>query len=163
MELTELGLTPEQLVNVQKAIQSETDKVRTDYSGKLKTANDEIAKLKPVEKTPEELALEERQKVLALKEKEIADKEKSYTIKDKLAAKGLPSDLAKYINVGDDIDATIDEFGTTLNTLLLNGSYKPSKHNKSEGLTKEDFKKMNYMERSNLFETNPELYKKLSK
>ena len=162
MELSELGLSAEQLVEVNKAIQSKEDKVRTDYSTKLKLANEEIAKLKPVDKTPEEIALEERQKALALKEKEIADKEKSYTVKDKLTAKGLPSELAKYLSIGDDVDTTLEEFGSAINSFLLNGTYKPDGHKKSEGMTKADFKNMNYSQRANLLETNPELYKKLA-
>jgi hypothetical protein len=162
MELSELGLSEEQLNNVKKLIQSEADKVRTDYSTKLKTANDELAKFKPAEKSDVEKALELKQKELADKEKELSEKEKSYKIKEKLSSKGLPSELAKFINVGEDTDATIDEFGTTLNALLLNGNYKPNNHNKSEGITKEDFKKMNYSERAKLLDTNPELYKKLA-
>ena len=60
MDIKELNLTDEQMALVSKYVQSETDKVRTDYSAKLKTANDEIARLKPVEKSDAEKALEER-------------------------------------------------------------------------------------------------------
>ena len=58
MNIEELGLSEEQLANVNKYVQSETDKVRTDYSKKLKDANDELAKYKPVEKSDEEKALD---------------------------------------------------------------------------------------------------------
>ncbi|NLJ96247.1 MAG: DUF4355 domain-containing protein [Clostridiales bacterium] len=162
MNFEELGLTEEQIKAVNKAIQSETDKVRTDYSTKLKTVKDELAKYKPIEKSDVEKALEEKQKELEQKEKELANKELSYTVKEKLSAKGLPSELAKYINVGDDVDATIEELGGTLNNYFLNGTFKPSNHNKSTGITKEQFKKMSYSERVNLLETQPELYKALS-
>lgn len=47
MNIEELNLSEEQLALVNKYVQSETDKVRTDYSKKLKDANDEIAKYKP--------------------------------------------------------------------------------------------------------------------
>ena len=162
MELTELGLSAEQLEVVNKAIQSETDKVRTDYSGKLKGVNDELAKYKPADKTDAEKLLEQKEKELVDKEKAIADKEKTITVKEKLTEKGLPVELAKYINIGDDVDTALDEFGSTLSSMLLNGSYKPSNHKNNDGMTKEDFKKMGYVERNKLFETNPELYKKLS-
>ena len=36
MTIEELGLTEEQLKSVQKLIQSESDKVRTEYSNKIK-------------------------------------------------------------------------------------------------------------------------------
>lgn len=162
MDFTELGLTPEQIETVNKAIQGSADKVRTEYSLKLKLANDEIAKLKPAEKSDAEKQLEQKQKELADKEKELADKEKSYKVKEKLSAKGLPSDLAKYLAIGDNEDEIIEEFGNTLSTILLNGSYKPSNHKNNDGISKDDFKKMGYVERAKLLETNPELYKKLS-
>lgn len=162
MELTELGLTEEQLEVVNKAIQSSTDKVRTEYSLKLKNVNEELSKFKPTDKSDVEKQLEQRQKELEKKEKEIADKELSYTVKEKLSAKGLPSELAKYINVGDDVDSAIEELGGTLNNYFLNGTHKPSSHTKNEGITKEQFKKMGYAERTKLLETNPELYKKLA-
>lgn len=162
MNLEELNLTPEQLEVVNKTIQSETDKVRTDYSTKLKEVKGELEKFKPAEKSDVEIALEQKQKELELKERELANKEKSYTVKQKLSEKGLPSELAKYISIGDDIDATIEELGGTLNNYFLNGTYKPSNHTKNEGITKEQFKKMGYAERTKLLDTNPELYKKLA-
>lgn len=162
MDLKELNLTDEQMEVINKTIQSETDKVRTDYSAKLRNVNEELSKYKPAEKSDAEKLLEEKQKELELKEKELANKELSYTVKEKLSAKGLPSELAKYINIGDDVDTTIEELGGTLNNYFLNGTYKPTKHNKNEGLTKEQFKKMGYLERAKLLETQPELYKALS-
>ena len=83
MDIKELNLTDEQMALVSKYVQSETDKVRFDYSAKLKTANDEIARLKPVEKSDAEKALEERISALESKEKELANKEKSMTLASK--------------------------------------------------------------------------------
>lgn len=162
MELSELGLTPEQLETVNKAIQSEADKVRTDYSTKLKAANDELSKLKPVDKSDVEKALETRQLELEKKEKELANKERSYTVQEKLTEKGLPPTLAKYLNVGEDIDTAINELGGTLNNYFLENGFKPTNHPKNEGITKEQFGKMSYSEREKLFTTNPELYKRLT-
>ncbi|MDF2844045.1 MAG: hypothetical protein K0R00_2471 [Herbinix sp.] len=162
MDLKELGLTADQIEAVNKAIQSETDKVRTDYSLKLKTANDELSKFKPNEKSDAEKALEQKQRELEQKELEIANKEKSYKLKDKLTEKGLSPELAKYLNAGDDLDKFVDELSGTFNNLLVNNGFKPSDHKKSEGITKEQFAKMNYMERAKLQDEKPELYKILS-
>lgn len=162
MNFEELGLTEEQIEVVSKAIQSEGDKVRTKYSKELNELKSELNKYKPVEKTDAEKELEQRQKELEQKERELANKEKSYLIKDKLAEKGLPSELAKFINVNDDVETTIEELGGTLNNYFLKNNHIPSNHNKSEGITKEQFKRMSYVERAKLFETNPELYKILS-
>ena len=163
MELTEMNLTDEQLANVQKYVQSHEDRIRTDYSKRLKDANDELAKYKPVEKSDAEKALEDRISALEAKEKELANKEKAMTIANKLKEKELPEGLAQYLSVGDDIDKTIDEVGALFGNYFLNGSNKPSNHNTNKGITKKDFQKMSYMERTKLFQENPTLYEALNK
>ena len=163
MDIKELNLTDEQMALVQKYVQSETDKVRTDYSQKLKTANDEIAKLKPVEKSDAEKALEERITALENREKELANKEKAMTVASKLKEKELPEGLAKYLSVGDDMDKTIDEVGALFGNYFLSGSNKPGNHNTNKGITKADFKKMSYAERAKLYQENPTLYQALNK
>ena len=163
MELTEMNLTDEQLANVQKYVQSHEDRIRTDYSKRLKDANDELAKYKPVEKSDAEKALEERITALEVKEKELANKEKAMTIANKLKEKELPEGLAQYLSVGDDVDKTIDEVGALFGNYFLSGSNKPSNHNTNKGITKKDFQKMGYMERTKLFQENPTLYEALNK
>ena len=163
MDIKELNLNEEQLALVSKYVQSETDKVRTDYSSKLKTVNEELAKYKPKEKSDAEKALEERITALENREKELANKEKAMTIANKLKEKGIPTELAQYLNVGEDIDATIEEVGTVFGNYFLSGSNKPSNHNTYKGITKSDFQKMGYMERTKLFQENPTLYEALNK
>lgn len=158
-----MNLTEEQLAMVTKYVQSETDKVRTKYSAELKTANDELAKYKPVEKSEAEKALEERITALEAKEKEIANKEKAMTIANKLKEKELPAELAKYLSVGDDMDKTIDEVGALFGNYFLSGSNKPGNHNTNKGITKKDFQKMSYAERAKIYSENPTLYEALSK
>lgn len=163
MELKDLNLSDEQMALVSKYVQSETDKVRTDYSKKLKDANDEITRLKPVEKSESEKALEERISALEAREREIANREKAMTIANKLKEKEIPVELAKYLNIGDDMDTAIEELGTVFGNYFLNGSNKPSNHNTNKGITKEDFKKMSYSERAKLYSENPTLYQALNK
>ena len=163
MELTEMNLTDEQLANVQKYVQSHEDRIRTDYSKRLKDANDELAKYKPVEKSDAEKALEDRISALEAKEKELANKEKAMTIANKLKDKGIPTELEQYLSVGDDMDKAIDEVGALFGNYFLNGSNKPSNHTTNKGITKKDFQKMGYMERTKLFQENPTLYEALNK
>lgn len=163
MELNEMNLSEEQMAEVQKLLQSHEDRIRTDYSKKLKDANDELAKYKPVEKSDEEKALEERVATLEAKERELAERERAMTIANKLKEKELPVDLAKYLNVGEDIDATIEELGTVFGNYFLEGSNKPTNHNTYKGLTKKDFVQMSYGERAKLYAENPTLYSALSK
>ena len=157
MDLNELNLSDEQIDAVRKYVQSETDKVRTDYSTKLKNANDELNKYKPKEKSEQEKTLDERTKSLDEREKAIAEREKSLDLTKKLSEKGLPADLAKYLNVDD------DEALNSISNLLLSNGNVPKSHPKNNGITREQFKKMNYMQKAKLFAENPELYKKLSK
>ena len=164
MELNIEGLTQEQIEAVTKLVQSETDKVRTKYSSELKTVNDELAQYKPKQKSESELALEQRIANLEAKEKELANKERAMTIADKLKAKGLPSELAQYLNVGEDIDGSIDKVGDALGNYFLRQVSNPSgNHATNKGITKADFAKMSYSERAKLFQENNELYKALSK
>ena len=163
MNIDELNLTDETKAQVEKLIQSETDRVRTEYSQKLKTVNEELSQYKPKEKSDSEKALEERIAKLEAREKELANKEQSMTLASKLKEKNLPTDLAKYLNVGEDMDKTIDEVGALFGNYFLDGSNVPSNHNGNKGITKKDFQKMGYAERAKLYNENPALFEALSK
>lgn len=163
MELTEMNLTDEQLANVQRYVQSHEDRIRTDYSKRLKDANDELAKYKPVEKSDAEKALEERITALENREKELASKEKAMTIANKLKDKGIPTELAQYLSVGDNVDETVEKVGALFGNYFLDGTAKPTNHQTHKGITREDFKRMGYAERAKLYSENPELYKALNK
>ena len=160
MDINELGLEGEVLDNVSKLIQSETDKVRTEYSTKIK----ELEKYKPIEKSESEIALEERLKALETKEQELNKRERLDKVSNTLKEKGLNSELAKYINVADDVDLEtyINDIAKVIGE---QATYVPNKGNsKANGnITKADFSKMNYSERTNLYNTNKELYDILSK
>jgi len=155
-------LTPEEYAELEKFIQSETDKVRTKYSQEKKALEEELLKYKPKEKSKEELELEARIKELQEKENALAQKERELKLQETLQANNLPKELAKYI-AGDDLEAIGKEIGAILNQHLLNNGYKPSQHKSTETtITKEKFRKMNYKEREKLYEENPELFRKLS-
>ncbi|GAA0723675.1 hypothetical protein GCM10008905_16580 [Clostridium malenominatum] len=162
----ELNLTEEQLQGVQKVLQSETDKVRTDYTKKIKSLDEELTTLRPKPKTEEEKALEERLKVLEDKEKEITKKEMEFKITETLESNGLPKQLAKYLNMqgAEDLGSYLGEVKEVLNNHILNGSFKPKEHNKNPnvGITKEQFSKMSYAERAELYNTNADLYNRLT-
>lgn len=160
MELKELNLSQEQFEGVQKILQSETDKVRTEYSKKVKELESKL----PVEPTEEEKALQERIKALEEREKAIAEKEYMTTVQGKLKDKGLNEQLAKYLNTQgvEDLETYIEDIAKVVGSQLQ--EYKPKGHEgNSTKITKEQFSKMNYMERMNLFETNRQLYDALSK
>ena len=157
--LEELKLTEEQLQGVNKVIQSETDKVRTEYSKKIKELE---AKL-PKEMTPGEKVLDERIKALEERERAIAQKEFETELQGKLKDKGLNEQLSKYLNVQgvEDLETYLEEVAKVIGNQIE--GYKPRGHESSVGVTKEQFSKMSYVERMNLFETNRQLYDTLSK
>lgn len=158
-----MNLSEEQKTEVQKLLQSHEDRIRTDYSKKLKDAETELAKYKPQEKSESEKKLEERIAALEAKEQELANKEKAMTIAEKLKAKDLPQDLAKFLNVTDDMDSTIDELAKMFGGHFLDKTNKPANHATNRGVTKADFKKMSYAERAKIYQENPQLYEALSK
>jgi transketolase len=132
---------------VQKMVQSETDKVRTEYSQKI----NELKKKLPEEKNEKELELEQRVK-------ELEHKEQLLNLKENLSQKGFNSELADFLKVDSDIEK--------LSELLKvnNNDYVPSNKKKTDSkITKEDFKNMGYFERAKLYQDNQELYKQLTK
>ena len=163
MNIDELNLTDETKAQVEKLIQSETDRVRTEYSQKLKTVNEELNQYKPKEKSDAEKALEDRITAIENREKELASKEKAMTIANKLKDKGIPTELAQYLSVGDNVDETVEKVGALFGNYFLDGTAKPTNHNTHKGITREDFKRMGYAERAKLYSENPELYKALNK
>lgn len=158
MNIDELNLTDETKAAVEKLIQSETDKVRTKYVGELKTVQEELAKYKPAEKTEAEINLEARIADLEARENALQSREKLQDVVDTLAGEGLPTDLVKYIRSDVDITSLVKD----LNQYRINNSFRPSGHGANEGLSKEDFKGMNYMERMKLYQESPDLYKSLT-
>ena len=163
MDIKELNLTDETKAQVEKLLQSETDRIRTEYSKKLKDVNEELNQYKPKEKSDAEKALEERISALEAKEKELASKEKAMTIANKLKDKGIPTELAQYLSVGDNVDETVEKVGALFGNYFLDGTAKPTNHQTHKGITREDFKRMGYAERAKLYSENPELYKALNK
>jgi len=160
MDIKELNLNEEQLTAVNKLLQSEGDRVRTEYSTKLKEVNGELEKYKPKEKSDAEKALEERLLTLEQKEKELSKRENKNKIRDKFTEKGLPAELSDFISVDiEQLDTVVDKLSNTLGNHYLQQGYKPQNHVKKEVVTKEQYKNMSYLERVQLANDNPELVK----
>lgn len=162
MNIEELGLEGDVLEGVKKLIQGEGDRVRTEYTTKLKELQ---AKL-PKEKSKEEITLESRLKTLEDKENELNKRERLNKVSSKLKEKGLNEELSKYLNIGDIEGDGLNTYLDDVVKVLGVGSnaYKPSNHATStSAITKEQFKNMDYTERTNLYTTNKTLYDQLSK
>ena len=159
MDFDELNLTDEQLEALQKHIQSETDKVRTKYSQEIKGLTEELAKYKPKEKTLEEKALEDRIAALEAKEAELSNREQLMNLQSKLKERGLNPELAQYLTFPEDKQ---DESLNQISGFFLGDANIPKGHSNGAGLSKDDFRKLNYAEKARLYQENPKLYEALS-
>ena len=127
---------------------------------------EEIKKRDTSNLTPEQVQLKELQAQLdAMK----AEKEQAELLNaniSKLKEVGLNTDLARFIKEDSDIDffknLINDSVKAEVKNKLGNSSYRPPVvDNNLSTITKEQFNKMGYKERLNLYNTNKELYEKL--
>ncbi|KHO38936.1 hypothetical protein OR62_08665 [Clostridium tetani] len=149
---------------LQKKVQSAEDKVRTEYSKKIKALEQELEAFKP-KKSNAEIELEERIKKLENKEKELQAKELKLKVSKTLESNGLPTQLANFIQMEgvEDVESYLGEVKEVLNKHLVDNSYKPKEHNSNKtNITKEQFKKMNLLEKQKLYKENEALYLKLA-
>ena len=151
-----ITLTADELA---KRIQSETDKVRTKYSKEIKELKAKIEELTPEQKSQTEIDLENRLKALEERERKMA-------LNESLTAQGLSTEFGGYLKDDTDIETfskflkgIIDE---EVSKRVKNDNYKPDNHKSGDSITKEEFDKMGYGERTKLFNENPDLYQYLS-
>ena len=147
---------------VDERIQSETDKVRTKYSKKVKALKEtieslekEIENAKPVEKSEQEKDYEQRLQALERREKAAA-------LNEALDAKGIDRSISKYLSM----DVNVDELATVLDTIVASqnkkNSFVPSGHKSGATMTPDEFKKLNMEQKEKIYFENPELYRTLA-
>lgn len=155
-QVQETNQEPEQLTmsreDFEKAIQSETDKVRTKYVQQVKELEDKLAELTPQELTPEQARIAELEAALSAKETQAA-----------LTNKGVNADLIPFLKDGIDADELVNVLGQLVNSRMAANGYVPQGHAANEGVTAEQFKTLNYQKRAELYAKNPTAYKMLSK
>lgn len=142
----------------EKAIQSETDKVRTKYSKQVKELETRIKELeakeeekKVPEKTEKEIELEAREKALLARENAIA-------INQALSSKGMKTELAEYLKDGVDVDQLSSVIDSMVSERMTAQGYVPSSHKTGKGMTKEEFFKMDMDKQEKFFRENPESF-----
>lgn len=143
-----------------KKIQGEADRVRTEYSKKVKELEAKIKELTPVQKTEAEIDFENRLAALEVREKKAA-------LLNSLTEKGISHEFADYFRNDADIEAFSKIYKSVIDSevqkkVQANG-YVPDGHKSGTSITKEDFAKMNMSQKEQLFNENPELYKTLTK
>ena len=111
---TEEQNKPLTMEEVRKLIQSETDKVRTEYSKKLKDAKAEAERLAKEKMTEEEKAEFERQKLqkeLEEKERALLERELNLLAVDLLTEAKMPLEFKEFV-VGADEEQTREKVST---------------------------------------------------
>ena len=115
--------------------------------------------------TPDQMKIKELEEKMAKYEAEKAESLRLETNRSKLKESGLNTDLARFIKEDSDIDFFKNLINNSVKAevknKLGNSSYKPPVDNNMNTITKEQFNKMGYKERLNLYNTNKELYEKL--
>ena len=143
-----------------KKIQSETDKVRTKYSEQIKNLEAKVKELTPVQKSEAELDLEKRLAVLEAREKAVA-------LDDSLKENGISKEMAKYLKDDVDVSALAETFkkivGSAVDERLTEDGFVPTSHKSGNSVTKEDFKKMSITDKERLYAENIDLYRSLSR
>jgi hypothetical protein len=158
--------------DILKMIQSETDKVRTEYSKKVKAKEKELENLKR-EKMSEEEKKKFDEDLLRQENAELKKDKLGYIAIEHLAKNNLPIEANVFV-VGEDEASTIEKidifkkFFNEAVTKQVNETFKKKGNdhkdgdNTQGGITKEQFQKMNYAQRTKLFSENPTLYKQLN-
>lgn len=148
-------------VDYNKAIQAAEDRVRTKYSKTIKSLEEKITELTPVEKTDAEKDFEQRLADLERKEKESDERAKALALKTVLQSHGLDANIADYLKPDVDAEAFSTDVEKIVIARMAAGGYKPSGHQTNQPITKAEYDKMSYDEKAELYRRDPESWKRL--
>lgn len=158
-ESTEKVVTMSQ-TDFDKAIQSAEDRVRGKMSKTIKELQEKVKELTPVEKTQDQIDLENRIAALEKSEKEVAAQKKRLDIQEQLSGKGIDKLMVDFLRADADLEAFSDLIDTITKTRMKSSGYVPGEHTSDDKITPEDFKKMTYSEKVNFSQAHPEVYKR---
>lgn len=177
IEATKEATKPLTLEEVQRMIQSETDKVRTDYAKQLKDKQTELEKLQREKLTDEQKAaldLENAKKDIQDRETALLKREVELHAVDAIGKKGLPSNFREFLlgaNV-EETDKRIDTFALAWDASVKEAVEKrfkdsgtdPNKGGGGGGVTVNPWKPetLNLTEQWKITKDNPTLAKSLA-
>ncbi|GAA6266907.1 hypothetical protein F110043I8_38920 [Ruminococcus sp. f11] len=146
-----------------KAIQSAEDKIRGHYSKEIKDLKDKIKELTPVEKSQAEIDLENRIAALEESERIVATQKKRLEFQENLTNKGLDKGLVDFLKDDADVDALVSVVEGIVKSRMKSTGYVPTSHDSDDLVSQEEFNKMSYDKRVELYKKNPTLYERLTK
>ena len=146
-----------------KAIQSAEDKIRGHYSKEINDLKDKIKELTPVEKSQAEIDLENRIAALEESERIVAAQKKRLEFQENLTNKGLDKSLVDFLKDDTDVDALVSVVDGIVKSRMKSTGYVPTSHDSDDLVSQEEFNKMSYDKRVELYKKNPTLYERLTK
>ena len=146
-----------------KAIQSTEDKIRGHYSKEIKDLKEKIKELTPVEKSQAEIDLENRIAALEESERIVAAQKKRLEFQENLTNKGLDKSLMDFLKEDTDVDALVSVVDGIVKSRMKSTGYVPTSHDSDDLVSQEEFNKMSYDKRVELYKKNPTLYERLTK
>lgn len=168
MELTELNLNEEQLKGVQTIIDNESKKVKTEYDKKYKT-NEDYEKLNTSYKELDGKYTSLTDEILKLREYKSKSEEKirEDNIKKMAEDNGLNGELIEYLNIKDKSDEELQNYIKGVAEIISKQQkdFVPQHqyNNIKNEISKEDFKKMSFLEKNELYKKDRDLYNLLNK
>ena len=123
-ESTEKIVTMSQ-TDFDKAIQSAEDRVRGKMSKTIKELQEKVKELTPVEKTQDQIDLENRIAALEKSEKEVAAQKKRLDIPEQLSGKGIDKSMVDFLRADADLEAFSDLIDTITKTRMKSSGYVP--------------------------------------
>lgn len=160
---------------VMEMLQKETDRrvsaALKKQEEKFKTQMDEATRLSQMDESQKkQYEFEQRVKELDIKEKEFNLMKNKVEAQKVMASRNLPIDFVDYI-VAEDAETMMERielfeknFKAAVNDEVakkITNTTPKSGNTTQTGLTKESFKKLSIAEQSELYRTNPTLYKEL--
>ena len=146
-----------------KAIQSAEDKVRGKYSKEIKELRDKVKELSPAEKSQAEIDLENRIAALEESERNVAAQKKRLEFQENLTNKGLDKSLMEFLKEDADVDGLVNTINDIVKSRMKSNGYVPTNHSSDDSVSQEEFDKMSYDKRVEIYQKNPTLYEKLTK
>ena len=137
-----------------KAIQSAEDKIRGHYSKEIKDLKDKIKELTHLENRI--AALEESERI-------VASQKKRLEFQENLTNKGLDKSLVDFLKEDTDVDALVSVVDGIVKSRMKSTGYVPTSHDSDDLVSQEEFNKMSYDKRVELYKKNPTLYERLTK
>jgi hypothetical protein len=162
----------ENKAELQKLVQSETDKVRTKYSTEMKGLQDQLTQLQTAQMSATQKAeyeLKAREDALVQKEAKILEKELDSSTKDLITSKGLNENLSVLLTATtiEGRTAQLDVLVKTMNLEVKEvvkqkfGQDAPEQSNSKTKNGGYDWNKMSYSDKVALYQKDQKLYEQV--